>query len=84
LGSGGGDAAQPAAVESTGTIRVVTLVPSAKASLPIVAAVRLHSPASTRETQARDVPMRRAGAASLTLWASISATMPSMNSSVVR
>jgi hypothetical protein len=34
--------------------------------LPIVATVRLHSPASTRETQARDVPMRRASSAPLT------------------
>src|SRR5665648_1122881 len=40
--------ARAAAVVSTGTICVVTLMPSAASSLPIVATVRLHSPASTR------------------------------------
>ena len=73
-----------AAASSSGTICVVTRMPSAKASLPMVAAVRLHSPASTRETQARDVPMRRASSAPLTPLASISATSASMSSSVMR
>ena len=73
-----------AAASSSGTICVVTRMPSAKASLPMVAAVRLHSPASTRETQARDVPMRRASSAPLTPLTSISATRESMNSAVMR